>query len=168
MATASLFFGRHLMMPYLMPPTPFPRGRSGPMGFPCPPAPARHLMMPWYHFGRNSSPCCAAAAPNSDDVRGLCVLYVFAAATGLAKSTLLPLLILSRTAARTVARVRSVKVLHNSPRAMLLFGAPHCPIAFSSHKSLRKRVSGYVLTGLLLFGKTEQPEIHTAGESVDS
>ncbi len=34
----------------LIPPTPFPRGRSGPAGFPspqglpCPPAPARHLM----------------------------------------------------------------------------------------------------------------------------
>ena len=51
---------------------------------------------------------------------------------------------------------------------MPLFGAPHRPIAFGSHKSLRKRLRGYVLTGLLLFGKTEQPEIHTAGESVDS
>ena len=50
---------------------------------------------------------------------------------------------------------------------MSLFGAPHRPIAFSSHKSLRKRVRGYVLTGLLLLGKTEQPEIHAAGESVD-
>ena len=58
--------------------------------------------------------------------------------------------------------------LRNSPRAMPLFGAPHRPIAFSSHKSLRKRLRGYVLTGLLLLGKTEQPEIHTAGESVDS
>ena len=43
--------------------------------------------------------------------------------------------------------------LRNSPRAMPLFGAPHCPIAFSSHKSLRKRLRGYVLTGLLLFVK---------------
>ena len=57
--------------------------------------------------------------------------------------------------------------LRNSPRAMPLFGAPHRPIAFGSHKSLRKHFSGYVLTGLLLFGKTEQPEIHAAGESVD-
>ena len=38
----------------LIPPTPFSRGRSGPTGFPsplclpCPPAPARHLMMPCY------------------------------------------------------------------------------------------------------------------------
>ena len=45
---------------------------------------------------------------------------------------------------------------------------PHRPIAVSSHKSLRKRLRGYVLTGLLLFEKTEQPEIHAAGESVDS
>ena len=37
---------------------------------------------------------------------------------------------------------------------MPLFGAPHCPIAFSSHKSLRKRIRGYVLTGLLLFVNT--------------
>ena len=51
---------------------------------------------------------------------------------------------------------------------MPLFGALHRPIAFSSHKSLRKRLRGYVLTGLLFFGKTEQPEIHVAGESVDS
>ena len=58
--------------------------------------------------------------------------------------------------------------LRNSPRAMPLFGAPHRPIAFGSHKSLRKRLRSYVLTGLLLFGKTEQPEIHTADESVDS
>ena len=56
----------------------------------------------------------------------------------------------------------------NSPWAMPLFGAPHRPIAFGSHKSLRKRLRGYVLTGLLLLGKTEQPEINTAGESVDS
>ena len=53
-AIASLFFGRHLMMPVLIPPTPFSRGQSGPAGFPsplclpCPPAPARHLMMPWF------------------------------------------------------------------------------------------------------------------------
>ena len=58
--------------------------------------------------------------------------------------------------------------LRNLPRAMPLFGALHRPIAFSSHKSLRKRICGYVLTGLLLFGKTEQPEINTACESVDS
>ena len=61
-----------------------------------------------------------------------------------------------------------LRVFLNLPRAMPLFGAPHRPIAFSSHKSLRKRLRGYVLTGLLLFGKTEQPEIHAAGESVDS
>ena len=61
-----------------------------------------------------------------------------------------------------------LKVFRNSPRAMPLFGALQRPIAFSSHKSLRKRLLGYVLTGLLLFGKTEQPEIHTACESVDS
>ena len=36
---------------------------------------------------------------------------------------------------------------------MPLFGVPHSPIAFSSHNSLRKRLRGYVLTGLLLFGK---------------
>ena len=35
-------------------------------------------------------------------------------------------------------------------------------------RASRKRLRGYVLTGLLLFGKTEQPEIHAAGESVDS
>ena len=58
--------------------------------------------------------------------------------------------------------------LRNSSRAMPLFGVPHRPIAFSSHTSLRKRLRDYVLTGLLLFGKTEQPEIHTAGKSVDS
>ena len=53
MAAASLFFGRHLRMPYLIPPhPPFQGGRSGPAGFPsprclpCPPAPARHLKMP--------------------------------------------------------------------------------------------------------------------------
>ena len=40
----------------------------------------------------------------------------------------------------------------NSPRAMPLFVAPHRPIAFGSHKSLRKRIRSYVLTGLLLFG----------------
>ena len=51
---------------------------------------------------------------------------------------------------------------------MPLFGAPHRLIAYSSHKSLSKRLRGYVLTGLLLFEKNEQPEIHTAGESVDS
>ena len=61
-----------------------------------------------------------------------------------------------------------LRVFLNSQRAMPLFGAPHRPIAFSSHKSLSKRIRGYVLTGLLLFGKTEQPEIHVAGESVDS
>ena len=61
-----------------------------------------------------------------------------------------------------------LRVFRNSPRAMPLFGALHCPIAFSSHKSLRKRLRGYYLTGLLLFGKTEQPGTHTAGESVDS
>ena len=42
-----------------------------------------------YSFGRNSSPCCAAAAPNSDDVHALYVLHVFVVSTG-AKSTLLP------------------------------------------------------------------------------
>ena len=61
-----------------------------------------------------------------------------------------------------------LRVFRNLPRAMPLFGAPHRPIAFSSHKSLSKRLRGYVLTGLLLFEKTEQPEIHTAGDSVDS
>ena len=40
-------------------------------------------------LGRISLLCCAAAL-NPDDARGLFVLYVFAAATGLAKSTLLP------------------------------------------------------------------------------
>ena len=79
-----------------------------------------------------------------------------------------PSLILSRTAARTVARARSAQGLRNSPRDMPLFGAQHRQIAFSSHKSLRKRIRGYVLTRLLLFGKTEQPEINTACESVDS
>ena len=61
-----------------------------------------------------------------------------------------------------------LRVLRNSPRAMPLFGAPHRPIAFSSHTSLRKRLRDYVLTGLLLFGKTERPEIYTTGESIDS
>ena len=68
--------------------SPYPppsRGRSGPTGFPsprclpCPPAPARHLMMPCYTFGHASSFC---HVPNPDDVRGLCVLHVFAVATG--------------------------------------------------------------------------------------
>ena len=139
--------------------------------------------MPWQYFGRTSS-LCYAAAPKPDAPPGFFVLHVFLVATG-AKSTLLPTsldsrvqirpfcprrpsLILSRTAARTVARARSAQGLRNSPRAMPLFGAPHRLIAFSSHKSLRKRLLGYVLTGLLLLGKTEQPEIHTAGESVDS
>ena len=45
-----------------------------------------------------------------------------------------PSLILSRTAAQTAARARSAQGLRNSPRAMPLFGAPHCPIAFSSQK----------------------------------
>ena len=75
-----------------IPPAPFSRGRSGPTGFPsprclpCPPAPARHLMMPCYTFGHASS---FFHVPNPDDVRGLCVLHVFAVATG-AKSPLLP------------------------------------------------------------------------------
>ena len=120
------------------------------------------------------------SVPNPDAPRDLCVLYVFAAATGWSKSPLLPTslhsrvqirsfctrhavfersrgqirpfcprrpsLILSRTAARAVARARSAQGLCNSPRAMPLFGAPHRPIAFRSHKSLRKRISGYVLT----------------------
>ena len=50
---ALLFIGT-LSQTISIPPTPFSRGRSGPTGFPsplclpCPPAPARHLMMPCY------------------------------------------------------------------------------------------------------------------------
>ena len=40
---------------------------------------------------------------------------------------------------------------------MPLFCAPHRLIAFSSHKSLLKRLSGYVLTGLLLFCYLKKP-----------
>ena len=46
-----------------IPLTPFSRGRSGPSGFPsprgfpCPPAPAWHLMMPWLLFDVASSLC---------------------------------------------------------------------------------------------------------------
>ncbi len=72
-----------LHLRYLIPPSPFPRGRSGPAGFPsphgrhCPPAPARHLMMPCYTFGHASSFC---HVPNPDAPRGLYVLHVFALA----------------------------------------------------------------------------------------
>ena len=56
MATASLFFGRHLMMPYLIPLTPFSSGHIRP---PCAPERmataslffGRHLMMPCQSFG---------------------------------------------------------------------------------------------------------------------
>ena len=48
-------------------------------------------------------------------------------------------------------------VLRNSLRAMPLFGAPHRPIAFGSHKSLRKSIHCYVLTGLLLFCYLKKP-----------
>ena len=44
----------------------------------------------------------------------------------------------------------------------------HCCRLRIFRTDFRKRLRGYVLTGLLLFGKTEQPEIHAAGESVDS
>ena len=75
-----------------IPPTPFSRGHirayglSIAAGLPCPPAPARHLMMPCHTFGHASSFC---HVPNPDAPRGLCVLHVFAVATG-AKSPLLP------------------------------------------------------------------------------
>ena len=52
-----------------------------------------------YSFGRNSSPCCAAAALNPDAQRGLFVLHVFAVATG-AKLTLLPTSLDSRVQIR--------------------------------------------------------------------
>ena len=58
---------------------PFQGGRSGPAGFPSPlglpclPAPARHLMMPCYLFYWDP-------VPNPDTPCGLCVLHVFAAA----------------------------------------------------------------------------------------
>ena len=51
MATASLFFGRHLMI-YLNPPDPIFKGAIRAFGLsiaswlPCPPTPAWHLMMP--------------------------------------------------------------------------------------------------------------------------
>ena len=155
------------------------------------------------------------SVPAPDAPRGLCVLHVFAAATGWTKSTLLPTsvysrvqirpfctrqtifelsrvlivgfclvvglrvqilpfcprrpsLILSRTAARTVARARSAQ---GASQVAADYAAVRCaasPDSICSHNSLRKRIRGYVLTGLLLFGKTEQPEIHVAGESVDS
>ena len=79
-----------------------------------------------------------------------------------------PSLILTRTAARTVARARSAQ---GSSQFAAGYAAVRCaasPDSSCSHKSLRKRIRDYVLTGLLLFGKTEQPEIHAAGESVDS
>ena len=52
----------------LIPPTPFSRGRSGPAGFPsplglpCSPAPARHLMMPCYFIGTLSQTLALRAA----------------------------------------------------------------------------------------------------------
>ena len=52
----------------LIPPTPFSRGRSGPAGFPsplclpCPPTPARHLMMPCYFIGTLSQTLTLRAA----------------------------------------------------------------------------------------------------------
>ena len=52
----------------LIPPTPFPRGRSGPAGFPSPlclpclPTPARHLMMPCYFIGTLSQTLTLRAA----------------------------------------------------------------------------------------------------------
>ena len=51
-----------------IPPTPFSRGRSGPAGFPsplslpCPPTPARHLMMPCYFIGTLSQTLTLRAA----------------------------------------------------------------------------------------------------------
>ena len=52
----------------LIPPTPFSRGRSGPtcfpspLGLPCSPAPARHLMMPCYFIGTLSQTLTLRAA----------------------------------------------------------------------------------------------------------
>ena len=53
-------------------------------------------------LGRISLLCCAAAL-NPDDARGLFVLYVFAAVTGWAKSTLLPTSLDSRVQIRLSA-----------------------------------------------------------------
>ena len=54
---ASCYYIGTLSQTISIPPSPFSRGRSGPAGFPSPlglpclPAPARHLMMPCYFIG---------------------------------------------------------------------------------------------------------------------
>ena len=58
---ASCYFIGTLSQTISIPPTPFPRGRSGPAGFPsplslpCSPAPARHLKMPCYFIAAFTS-----------------------------------------------------------------------------------------------------------------
>ena len=68
---ASCCFIGTLSQTISIPPTPFSRGRSGPTGFPsplclpCPPAPARHLMMPCYFIGTLSQTLIRAAFASS-------------------------------------------------------------------------------------------------------
>ena len=69
--------------------------------------------------------------------------------------------------ARAVARARSAHGASQFAAGYAAVRRAALPDSIRSHKSLRKRLRGYVLTGLLLFGKTEQPDIHAAGESVD-
>ena len=65
---ASCYYIGTLSQTIPIPPTPFSRGRSGPAGFPsplclpCPPAPARHLMMPCYFIGTLSQTLTLRAA----------------------------------------------------------------------------------------------------------
>ena len=58
-------------------------------------------------LGRISLLCCAAAL-NPDDARGLFVLYVFAAVTGWAKSTLLPTSLDSRVQIRPFCTLHAI------------------------------------------------------------
>ena len=65
---ASCYYIGTLSQTISIPPSPFSRGRSGPAGFPSPlglpclPAPARHLMMPCYFIGTLSQTLTLRAA----------------------------------------------------------------------------------------------------------
>ena len=69
MATASLFFGRHLMI-YLNPPDPLFKGAIRAFGLsiaarlPCPPTPARHLMMPCCWVAEHDHFCQRKLSPH--------------------------------------------------------------------------------------------------------
>ena len=68
---ASCYFIGTLSQTISIPPSPFSRGRSGPagfpspLGFPCSPAPARHLMMPCYFIGTLSQTISIPPSPFS-------------------------------------------------------------------------------------------------------